>query len=131
MLRRPPRSTLFPYTTLFRSRLLERITAQPELQPEEGLDEDLRKLLDSSDSWPDQIRRLSLALIDEWHETGLSTVENHQAQFDSRFRDTGDIIKSLPPYHFTRFEETAASIRTAAGQQEIVVIPLYYAAAGG
>src|SRR5437763_5561466 len=28
MLRRPPRSTLFPYTTLFRSRLLVRIAAE-------------------------------------------------------------------------------------------------------
>src|SRR5438132_10857240 len=29
MIRRPPRSTLFPYTTLFRSRLV-RITAKPD-----------------------------------------------------------------------------------------------------
>src|SRR3712207_7487127 len=27
MIRRPPRSTLFPYTTLFRSRVLERLVA--------------------------------------------------------------------------------------------------------
>lgn len=112
-------------------RLLKRIAAHPELKPEEGLDAALHQLLDTGSTWPDQLRRLSLALIDEWRETGLSTVENHQAQFDSRFAETGDIIKSLPPYHFTRFEETAASIRTAEGQQEIVVIPLYYAAAGG
>src|SRR5947209_12596355 len=29
MLRRPPRSTLFPYTTLFRSRFHARLAAQP------------------------------------------------------------------------------------------------------
>src|SRR5258707_4226289 len=29
MIRRPPRSTLFPYTTLFRSRLSRRLLAQP------------------------------------------------------------------------------------------------------
>src|SRR5258707_2411233 len=29
MIRRPPRSTLFPYTTLFRSRRLERILKDP------------------------------------------------------------------------------------------------------
>src|SRR5258708_21454719 len=29
MIRRPPRSTLFPYTTLFRSRYLEQRTAAP------------------------------------------------------------------------------------------------------
>src|SRR3989449_6835259 len=34
MIRRPPRSTLFPYTTLFRSRDLD--LAQPELLPHEG-----------------------------------------------------------------------------------------------
>src|SRR2546430_13101898 len=28
MIRRPPRSTLFPYTTLFRSRVLEQLCAQ-------------------------------------------------------------------------------------------------------
>src|SRR2546430_13611384 len=30
MIRRPPRSTLFPYTTLFRSRLFELFAAPPE-----------------------------------------------------------------------------------------------------
>src|SRR3989454_9352836 len=29
MIRRPPRSTLFPYTTLFRSTLLEQLSGQP------------------------------------------------------------------------------------------------------
>src|SRR2546429_9933542 len=32
MIRRPPRSTLFPYTTLFRSRVVEKNDAQPMLQ---------------------------------------------------------------------------------------------------
>src|SRR5687768_17701897 len=32
MIRRPPRSTLFPYTTLFRSQELEREHAQPPAQ---------------------------------------------------------------------------------------------------
>src|SRR2546426_7136911 len=30
MIRRPPRSTLFPYTTLFRSRASDRIAADPD-----------------------------------------------------------------------------------------------------
>src|SRR3712207_7561603 len=30
MIRRPPRSTLFPYTTLFRSRLVELVVARDE-----------------------------------------------------------------------------------------------------
>src|SRR2546422_10345864 len=39
MIRRPPRSTLFPYTTLFRSLALEEDgeqREQPDVQPEEG-----------------------------------------------------------------------------------------------
>src|SRR5256885_9302049 len=35
MIRRPPRSTLFPYTTLFRSHVIERFLPVPR-----GLDED-------------------------------------------------------------------------------------------
>lgn len=112
-------------------RLLSRIEAQPDLQPEPGLADDLRNLLNVRKSWSDHIKRLAEALRTEWRETGQRIVEQHQSQFDDRFRVTGDIIKALPPYHFIRFEKTAASIRTAEGQQEIVVIPLYYAAAGG
>src|SRR5688572_32142192 len=34
LLRRPPRSTLFPYTTLFRSKLLPfRVTCRPTIEP--------------------------------------------------------------------------------------------------
>src|SRR3712207_6887987 len=33
MIRRPPRSTLFPYTTLFRSAVLGRQRAEPREQP--------------------------------------------------------------------------------------------------
>src|SRR5438034_3571831 len=33
MIRRPPRSTLFPYTTLFRSRTLPRLMVLPRVNP--------------------------------------------------------------------------------------------------
>src|SRR3712207_8935582 len=39
MIRRPPRSTLFPYTTLFRSQVLEDVGRQ--LAPEQAEDDDL------------------------------------------------------------------------------------------
>src|SRR5258708_14404586 len=50
MIRRPPRSTLFPYTTLFRS---EKIKAEPPALPsngevfttEEGKRQDIKKLI--------------------------------------------------------------------------------------
>src|SRR2546427_3754265 len=34
MIRRPPRSTLFPYTTLFRSRFLSAITREASIRPD-------------------------------------------------------------------------------------------------
>src|SRR2546429_7872405 len=34
MIRRPPRSTLFPYTTLFRSRLLQSLPVNHSIQPD-------------------------------------------------------------------------------------------------
>src|SRR5690554_1068966 len=111
--------------------LLSRFEAQPELQPEPGLADDLRNLLSVRNSWADHMQRLADALREEWLDSGQRVVEEHRTQFDDRFHETGDIIKALPPYHFIRFEKTAASIRTAEGKQEIVVIPLYYAAAGG
>ena len=37
MIRRPPRSTLFPYTTLFRSTLSVGYSHTVEIQPEEGV----------------------------------------------------------------------------------------------
>src|SRR3712207_7258017 len=51
MIRRPPRSTLFPYTTLFRSRQLDRLEQQVEVvgrvvaeRPEVETLEDLQRL---------------------------------------------------------------------------------------
>src|SRR5688572_2290126 len=39
MLRRPPRSTLFPYTTLFRSYRMVELLKQPQYQPLEVVDQ--------------------------------------------------------------------------------------------
>src|SRR5438067_4424901 len=44
MIRRPPRSTLFPYTTLFRSAVAERVGDVLEMQPPQGLVEKVRGL---------------------------------------------------------------------------------------
>src|SRR5256885_12613228 len=41
MIRRPPRSTLFPYTTLFRSRFLARLRVDRGGAAVEGVEEDL------------------------------------------------------------------------------------------
>src|SRR2546426_3088780 len=39
MIRRPPRSTLFPYTTLFRSRLFERVRAAGAIRADVAVDD--------------------------------------------------------------------------------------------
>src|SRR3712207_8320439 len=44
MIRRPPRSTLFPYTTLFRSSVFE-VPWRRDTQPVSSLEEAMRKVL--------------------------------------------------------------------------------------
>src|SRR3712207_8782367 len=55
MIRRPPRSTLFPYTTLFRSQLVGVEALQPRPQADVGrigsLGLHADKVLDRPDSW--------------------------------------------------------------------------------
>src|SRR5260370_14250084 len=62
MIRRPPRSTLFPYTTLFRSKTAGKDTASikatwPAVY---GIDQSFRdaeELIDTVDSWPGGLDR--------------------------------------------------------------------------
>src|SRR5258708_31942208 len=51
MIRRPPRSTLFPYTTLFRSPLLHRDAPVDKRRAFGG------KLLDQADAFPQQLEK--------------------------------------------------------------------------
>src|SRR2546430_12512186 len=60
MIRRPPRSTLFPYTTLFRSTMLEyTVKAEVDGQKFEGVDLFLFDPHVSIDSTDDQIKALA------------------------------------------------------------------------
>src|SRR3712207_6876722 len=49
MIRRPPRSTLFPYTTLFRSHLVDVVARAPASEPPElpGVADDVRRVVGS------------------------------------------------------------------------------------
>src|SRR5438128_4807598 len=67
MIRRPPRSTLFPYTTLFRSQLAHRTRHHPESRVRKaqivmcaGV---LRRRCDGAEERPD--RRCVVALVDQ------------------------------------------------------------------
>src|SRR2546429_1941018 len=66
MIRRPPRSTLFPYTTLFRSRAWAKAKFQPITSPEKSTDS----------TWPASLRKAS------WYaraEDGTSCITHSSA----------------------------------------------------
>src|SRR3712207_8174791 len=50
MIRRPPRSTLFPYTTLFRSGVDQSSGASPLLMPPDAESQELEALVDMRDA---------------------------------------------------------------------------------
>src|SRR2546428_8741337 len=72
MIRRPPRSTLFPYTTLFRSRPLVVIVQKKEARPP----------CDSAGSEPGgiHVQRRAIALLDEREVRS----EEHTSELQSR-----------------------------------------------
>src|SRR2546430_5147851 len=86
MIRRPPRSTLFPYTTLFRSRVdLLRTEADEKTRVElrEKIDEEMRRLLSETGGiWTlpllDRIDRVCLfrPLRSEEHTSELQSQSN-------------------------------------------------------
>src|SRR3712207_7387295 len=79
MIRRPPRSTLFPYTTLFRSYVCE-IAPGKKLEPQRQLFEEMILILDgrgSTSVWNDAGQRITF----EW-KAGRS--EEHTSELQSR-----------------------------------------------
>src|SRR2546421_4719728 len=72
MIRRPPRSTLFPYTTLFRSRLDQRLQGQP-LHPRLDLAE---RLLGDGDSGLLIDRRAGPCVVGERSEEHTSELQS-------------------------------------------------------
>ncbi len=79
---------------------------------------------------PDLLSRLWDHLKEEWRESGLEVVSDQAAAFMDAYRETGDVVRALPPFHFTRLEKPASLIR-GAGRDETVIVPLYFANAGG
>src|SRR3712207_8183036 len=76
MIRRPPRSTLFPYTTLFRSKTERALVAQTDARPRSGL-------AGVRAGWCElQNRRPSAPLGDT--DPGRSRSEEHTSELQSR-----------------------------------------------
>src|SRR5258705_3178309 len=82
MIRRPPRSTLFPYTTLFRSDLLAARAGNPSL--------DFATV--SLASWPFQVRS-------EEHTSELQSLRHLVCRLllEKKKHNTGDCRKHRPP----------------------------------
>src|SRR3712207_8877629 len=80
MIRRPPRSTLFPYTTLFRSNLLPAIHRIQDLA--EG--EPLRALLAVIESEFRKLEADVAGLYDNWFIETCERSEEHTSELQSR-----------------------------------------------
>src|SRR3712207_8705579 len=79
MIRRPPRSTLFPYTTLFRSRQIVRERVEPraaEIDAKAEYPWDLRKLFAQQDL-------LGLPFETEHGGTGTGTLDRKSTRLNS------------------------------------------------
>src|SRR5258707_6577314 len=80
MIRRPPRSTLFPYTTLFRSRLVDQLPFEPAPMSTNVL---LRKVVTP----PDPAHAFPLEEAPPFetdHPAGLLRSEEHTSELQSR-----------------------------------------------
>src|SRR3712207_9346329 len=70
MIRRPPRSTLFPYTTLFRSRKKIIVFDDPE-PPRNAASHGVHGFLGLDGLLPSDIRRIAWEQIDKYHSAEL------------------------------------------------------------
>src|SRR5438874_7506088 len=87
MLRRPPRSTLFPYTTLFRSVVAEREVARAGEAVELGLGEQMGgavALLDAAELGVGGEERVFAIVAAAEHRVGLGRSEEHTSELQSR-----------------------------------------------
>lgn len=79
----------------------------------------------------DRLAELWQALAPGWEREGRAAVAKAVVAFRTAFERTGSVLESLPPHHFTRFEELAHTIREAEELRRVVVVPLHLASTGG
>src|SRR3712207_7521705 len=93
MIRRPPRSTLFPYTTLFRSR-----PGHLDLRPEHRLHEADRNLNHKVVAPPLE----DGMLLDPRHNVEVSRSEEHTSELQSRQYLVCRLLLEKKKNHYTR-----------------------------
>jgi DNA-binding transcriptional ArsR family regulator len=79
----------------------------------------------------DLVARLWQALAPAWQRDGRAAVQRAADEFAEAFDRSGSVLAALPQHHFTRFEQTAHSIREGEQRGRVVVVPLYFASTGG
>jgi ArsR family transcriptional regulator, arsenate/arsenite/antimonite-responsive transcriptional repressor len=77
------------------------------------------------------LERFWQALERAWREEGREVTSRAAAEFQNAFDRTGAVLEALPAHHFTRFEHLAHGIQEAQTSGRVVVVPLYFASAGG
>src|SRR3712207_8858669 len=78
MIRRPPRSTLFPYTTLFRSILTVNATLVSQAQNEE-----MKRLTEASYNQNEEVKRVSAWAAILFAPTLIGTVDRKSTRLNS------------------------------------------------
>jgi ArsR family transcriptional regulator len=82
-------------------------------------------------AFSDLLTRLWQVLAPHWDSEGREIAEKACQTFRREFTESGDVLKALPPHHFTQFEISALQIRTSQERGRILVAPLYFAGSGG
>src|SRR2546422_2618756 len=101
MIRRPPRSTLFPYTTLFRSSLADSIRGLRRVLPQQSIE-----------AHPLSHLQLAIALRDFWRRS-----EEHTSELQSRLHLVCRLLlekkkkKSSKPRYHLRSRHTVSNSR--------------------
>src|SRR3712207_8838724 len=83
MIRRPPRSTLFPYTTLFRSQYLEHCTDKYGVRPHIRFDSEVTSATfdEESGTWRVEVNRGEAAFV---ARAVIARSEEHTSELQSR-----------------------------------------------
>lgn len=86
-----------------------------------------------------EVRKRYLALLKQlwkvlepiWKEEGYAESKRASEAFLNKYRETGNVLDAIPAHHFTQFEASQKHIQTSLEKGKLLVVPLFFAAAGG